>query len=93
MNTPVFLRFVRPLIALIITIASFGFLFYLCITPIPTTNKDIIQIAAGIDLGLLGMVGNYYFGSSKDKTDAEQATRQGATTTVTTPPEPPVPPV
>lgn len=82
--TPTFLRFVRPIIAMFITVSSFSFLFYLCITPIPEQNKDMIQIAAGIDLGLLVMVGNYYFGSSKDKSDAEQAARVPDTTTTTT---------
>jgi hypothetical protein len=84
MKTPTLLRFVRPLIALIIVVCSFGFLFYLCAWPIPEQNKDIIQVAAGLDLALLGLVGNYYYGSSKDKSDHEQAMRQPDTTVTTT---------
>lgn len=80
---PTLLRFVRPILALIVVILSFGFLFYLCVYPVPEQNKDIIQIAAGIDLGVLASVVAYYFGSSKDKSDQDQATRQPDTTTIT----------
>lgn len=83
-KTPILLRFVRPLIALIIVLSSFSFLFYICVWPIPEQNKDIIQVVAGLDLALLGLVGNYYYGSSKDKSDHEQALRQPDTTMTTT---------
>lgn len=86
MNTPHIFRFVRPLIALLVVILSFGFLFYLCLYPVPEQNKDIIQIAAGLDLALLGLVGAYYFGNSKDKSDDEQAKRSS-----TNPPPPTTP--
>ncbi len=39
---------------------------------IPTENRDIINVALGLILGLSGTVVGYYFGSSKsssDKTD------------------------
>jgi hypothetical protein len=84
MKVPTILRFVRPFIALIIVVCSFGFLFYICVWPIPEQNKDIIQVVAGLDLALLGLVGNYYYGSSKDKSDHEQAMRQPDTTVTTT---------
>lgn len=83
-RTPTILRFVRPLIALIIVLCSFSFLFYICVWPIPQENKDIVQVVAGLDLALLGLVGNYYYGSSKDKSDHEQSLRQPDTTIITT---------
>lgn len=83
MNAPILFRFARPLVAILIVIFSFAFLFYICIYPVPEQNKDMIQLAAGLDLAVLGTVVAYYFGNSKDKSDQEQAARQPDTTTVT----------
>lgn len=83
MQAPNIFRYVRPLIALIVVTLSFAFLFYICIYPVPEQNKDMIQLAAGLDLAVLGSIIAYYFGNSKDKSDQEQAARQDATTTTT----------
>lgn len=65
----------RSLIAFGIVLMSFGFLYFLLYRKIPAENKDILQIAAGIVLGVLGTVASYYFGSSKDKSDQEKSDR------------------
>lgn len=66
-------RQARSIIALSIVVMSFGFIFFLLYKTIPAENKDILQISAGIVLGVLGTVASYYFGSSKDKSDQEKA--------------------
>lgn len=65
----------RSIIAFAIVIMSFGFLYFLLYRKIPAENKDILQISAGIVLGVLGTVASYYFGSSKDKSDQEKSDR------------------
>ncbi len=71
---PVF-KFTRAIIAFAIVAGSFGFLFVLAFRAVPTDNKDTINLAAGFVLGVLSTVASYYFGNSKDKSDAEQAAR------------------
>ncbi len=65
-------KYTRSLIAFLIVLLSFGFLFTLAYKAIPKDNKDILQIAVGIVLGVLGIVVGYYFGSSKDKSDQDK---------------------
>lgn len=65
----------RSIIAFAIVLMSFGFLYFLLYRKIPAENKDILQISAGIVLGVLGTVASYYFGSSKDKSDQEKSDR------------------
>lgn len=60
---------IRSIIALLVVILSFVFLFLLLKTTIPAGNKDILQIAAGIILGSMAGVIGYYFGSSKNESD------------------------
>jgi hypothetical protein len=83
MRNPVVFRYARHLIAFIVAFGSFGFLFALVYRSVPDGNKDIINVAAGFVLGVLGTVASYYFGNSKDKSDADQAARTEGTTTTT----------
>ncbi len=69
-------RYVRPVLALIIMLASFGFLFLLVMRPIPGENKETINLVSGFVLGMVGTVAAYYFGTSKDKSDLEQTQRE-----------------
>lgn len=80
-ETPVIFRYVRPLLAIIINLAGFGFLFLITFQPIPIVNKELVGQAQGYTLALLGIVNAYYFGTSKDKSDTEQASRTPNTTT------------
>lgn len=66
-------RNARSIIAISVVYLSFAFLFTLVLTTVPDGNKTLINVAAGIVLGALGAVCNYYFGSSKDKSDQEKA--------------------
>lgn len=56
---------IRNILALLIVVGCFVFLFMLFSKEIPTANKDVVNIAMGFIFGLLGAVGSYYFGSSK----------------------------
>jgi len=60
---------IRSIIGLFVVVLSFAFLFLLLKIDIPTGNKDILQIAAGIILGSMAGVIGYYFGSSKNESD------------------------
>jgi hypothetical protein len=93
MGTPVIFKYARAIIAFMIVVGSFGFLFILAYRAVPESNKDTINLATGFILGLLTSVGAYYYGNSKDKSDSEQAARQGSTTTATTVTTPPTPPI
>lgn len=66
-------RNARSIIAFLIVILSFGFLYVLTWKSVPLGNKDILQISCGIVLGVLASVAAYYFGSSKDKSDQDKA--------------------
>jgi len=68
-----FAKYTRSIIAFLIVVLSFGFLYLIALRNIPTGNKDILQIAAGLVLGVLATVAAYYFGSSKDKSDQDKA--------------------
>jgi hypothetical protein len=59
---------VTELLAIIIALGSFAFLFLLLFKDIPTQNKDIVNITIGFVLGsFVAGVAGYYFGSSKPK--------------------------
>jgi drug/metabolite transporter (DMT)-like permease len=64
----------RGVIALIIVLCSFIFLFVITRRVIPEGNKETVNLAAGLVLGVLANVTNWYFGSSKEKSDGDKAT-------------------
>lgn len=71
-----FIAFVyaRPLLAYIIVLCSFAFFFSLIWKAIPKENRDLVALAMGYLLARVGEITAYYFGSSKDKSDADQQT-------------------
>jgi hypothetical protein len=64
---------IRGVIAIIVIISSFGFLFSLLHYKIPPENKEVVTVSAGLILAGMGVVLGYYFGASKDKTDNEKS--------------------
>lgn len=66
-------RNARSIISISVVYLSFAFLFTLLIKTVPVGNETILNVAAGIVLGVLSSVCAYYFGSSKDKSDKEKA--------------------
>lgn len=83
--TPNIFRYARHIIAFTIIMGSFGFLFILMYRAVPAANKDTVNLAVGFILGLLTGVGAYYFGSSKDKSDADAQNRDMSTTIIKPP--------
>lgn len=67
------MKYTRSLLAFIVVIGSFVFLFSLVYRAVPEQNKDIIQVASGFVLGVIATVSGYYFGNSKDKSDSDQS--------------------
>lgn len=65
----------RGIISLLVVLGSFAFLFGLMKINLPDGNKDILMVAAGSILSQLNAVVQYFFGASKDKSDAEKAAR------------------
>lgn len=65
---------IRNIIAVISVVGAFLMLYLMIIKPIPSENKDTVNIAVGVVLGgLIGGVNGYYFGSSKsEKKDETQ---------------------
>ncbi len=74
-------RYVRPIIAFVLVIGTLGFVYLLAYRSVPISNADVINILVGALVANLLNVTNYYFGSSKDKSDSEQAERGNSTTT------------
>ena len=68
-----FAKNVRSILAILITVGGFAFLFCLMIITVPAGNETILNVAAGIVLAVMGAVSSYYFGSSKDKSDVDKA--------------------
>jgi succinate-acetate transporter protein len=68
-------RNARSIIAFQVVTFSFAFLFVLLMKSkeIPANNATTLNVAAGVVLGVVATVCAYYFGSSKDKSDADKA--------------------
>ena len=60
------------ILALVIIIATFYLGDRLLTSTIPQENRDIINVALGMILGLSGTVVGYYFGSSKSSSDKQK---------------------
>lgn len=57
---------IRNIIAIISVIGTFILLYLMIIKPIPSENKETLNIAIGFVFGgLVGGIGGYFFGASK----------------------------
>jgi uncharacterized membrane protein len=73
MNKPIVFAFTRTIMAYLVVFGTFGLIYILASKAIPVENKDILNIALGSVLTQTSTIVNYFFGTSKDKSDAEQA--------------------
>jgi hypothetical protein len=64
----------RGFIALIFVFGVIAFDFLLAFKAIPTENKELLYTITGGLNTVAAAIVNYYFGSSKDKSDQEKAT-------------------
>jgi len=60
---------IRAILAVIIILLSFLFMFMLLFVRVPDENKAIVYTASGLMLAGMGAVTSYYFGSSKNESD------------------------
>ncbi len=62
---------IRNILSISIILGCFVLLYFMMIRDIPPTNKDIVNFASGsvFGAGFVGVV-NYFFGSSKNESDA-----------------------
>jgi hypothetical protein len=63
---------VRSLLAVLICVGGFLFLFMLLMYKVPDGNSDVLNVAAGLVLAVMTTVASYYFGASKDKSDTDK---------------------
>lgn len=68
-----FAKNVRSILAILIVIGGFSFLFCLMLIKVPVGNETILNVAAGLVLAVMSTAASYYFGSSKDKSDVDKA--------------------
>lgn len=68
-----FARNVRSIIAMIVVVGGFAFLFTLTQVKIPDGNETVLNVASGLVLAAMTGVIAYYFGSSKDKSDTDKS--------------------
>lgn len=68
-----FAKNVRSIIAILIVLGSFSFLFALLRVKVPEGNATVLNVSAGLVLAALAQVCNYFFGSSKDKSDTDKS--------------------
>jgi hypothetical protein len=68
-----FMKYTRGIIAILIVINCFAFLFTLCWKEIPVNNVGTVNLSVGFVLASLGIVVGYYFATSKDKSDSDQS--------------------
>lgn len=62
----------RSVIALIVILCSFAFLFLMLFLKVPKENEALINVVSGAVLvGGVGAIIGYYFGSSKHQTDKD----------------------
>ena len=64
---------IRSILAFLIVLFSFGFLFLLLRYKVPEGNGDVLNVAAGLILAVLAGVTSYYYGASKDKSDTDKS--------------------
>jgi hypothetical protein len=67
---------IRNILAVIITLGCFILFYFLIVKEIPSGNKDLMNIIAGMLFGgPLAAVSGYYFGASKN--EADKAKKEG----------------
>lgn len=71
----------RTVIAFMVVLGCFGFLFVIVFRETPIVNKDIINLSAGSILTTLASVVSFYFGSSKGAADSQKAILDNIATT------------
>jgi hypothetical protein len=67
------MKYSRPIIAIFVTVATFGFGYLIVLTRISHENREVVMFLMGVFAAKLGDITGYYFGTSKDKSDTDQS--------------------
>lgn len=63
---------IRNAIAVIYTLMVLGYIYVLAYHPVPSENKDLVNVLGGVIIGGIGIILNFFFGSSKSETDSNK---------------------
>jgi len=61
---------IRNIIAVLYVTLVLLFIYVLVFRAVPAGNKDLINVLGGVVIGGVGTILSYFFGSSKNETDA-----------------------
>ncbi len=64
-RVPLLLKYFKPILALILTILTFGLAYILFFVDLPDNKRDIINFVFGNVFGYFGAMVTYYFGTSE----------------------------
>lgn len=64
-NVPTLLKYVKPALALILTVLTFGLVYVFLFVQIPDSKKDLLNFIFGSVFGAFMTMVSYYFGSSE----------------------------
>lgn len=56
----------RTIIAVSYVLLIVGYIYVLAFKPVPTENKDLVNVLGGVVIGGVSIILSYYFGSSKN---------------------------
>lgn len=71
-EAPVLIKYIRPLLGITYILLTIGLIYVITFMEVKPGSSQILYLAIGILLGGAQTVLNYYFGTSKDKSDQEQ---------------------
>ncbi len=60
---------IRNIIAILYVVLVLLFIYVLAFRPVPSENKDLINVLGGVVIGGVGTILSFFFGSSKNEAD------------------------
>lgn len=73
-------RFIRPIMAYTVIVFSFAYWAAVSLNMIPKANREMASQIVGNLQSVVTIILAYYFGTAKDKSDAEQKEREDKVT-------------
>lgn len=63
---------IRNILAILYVTLVLAYIYVLAFVPVPSENKDLVNVIGGNVIGGLGIVLGYYFGASKKDTPPKE---------------------
>lgn len=60
---------IRNIIAVLYVTLVLGYIYVLAFKPVPSENKDLVNVLGGVVIGGVGVILSFFFGSSKSEAD------------------------